>query len=279
LQAAQTPPPQTPPAPTPPPNPQSSLAEAAKKAREAHASQPKASKTFNNDSIRKGTPDTTGSTDTTGTVAAKPATSNPGNTPTSLEEIYRAKFRQLRSYLRTAEIEDKRLREEMSGVGSNSAAALHPDYDSQRIQSLQSRIEANERKIAALRTQLNAMARARVTAKSSTSKPSETAAQEEAYRAKSSQLRNSLMAAEAEDRRWREEMSRVRANSAVVLPPESDPRTIPSRIDANDKKIAALKTQWDDLTKDLVAKGLPARWAAPELRKSEYEKATADERR
>jgi hypothetical protein len=139
LQAAQT----------PPPNPQPSLADLAKKAREAHASQPKATKTFDNDSMKKAPPATP-----VRPVAAKPAAPKPPNTA-ALEKTYRAKFSQLRNSLKAAEAADQRLRAQMSYLGPNSAAVMHPYYDQPTIRNLQSQIDANNKKITTLKTQLD----------------------------------------------------------------------------------------------------------------------------
>ena len=134
---------------TPPPDPQLSLADAAKKAREAKASQPKASKTFDNDSMKKAAPGTPERP-----VTAKPATSKPPDAA-ALEKTYRAKFKQLRNSLKAAEAQEQRLRAELSRTAPNSAAVLHPYYNPRTIQSLQSQIDANNKKIRTLKTQLD----------------------------------------------------------------------------------------------------------------------------
>jgi hypothetical protein len=136
---------------TPPPDPQPSLADLAKKARDAHPSPPKASRTFDNDSMKKappGTPDRP--------ITAKPSTPGPQSTDTAtLEKTYRAKFSQLRSSLKTAEADDQRLHADLATVAPNSATVLHPYYDPGTIQSLQSQIDGNSKKIATLKTQLD----------------------------------------------------------------------------------------------------------------------------
>ncbi len=134
--------------PTPPPDSQS-LAEAAKKARDQQASQPKASKTFTNDSMKTAAPETPERP-----TAGKPAASKSPNTA-ALEKTYRAKFSLLRKSLKAAQADDKRLQEELAVVGPNSAAALHPYYDPATIQSLQSRIASNQKRMAGLKTQLD----------------------------------------------------------------------------------------------------------------------------
>jgi predicted RNase H-like nuclease (RuvC/YqgF family) len=136
---------------TSPSDPLTSLAEAARKAREKQASQPKATKTFDNDSMKSaanGTPALS--------VVEKPSTSkSSAPNAAALEKTYRAKFSQLRNSLKAAQAEDQRLQAELSRVGPNSAAVLHPYYDPRTIQRLQSQIDTNNRKITTLKTQLD----------------------------------------------------------------------------------------------------------------------------
>jgi len=136
---------------TPPPDPPTSLAEAARKAREKQASQPKATKTFDNDSMKPATNGTPALS-----VIEKPSTSK-SSAPNgaALEKTYRAKFSQLRSSLKAAQAEDQRLQAELARVGPNSAAVLHPYYNPRTIQSLQSQIDTNNHRISALKTQLD----------------------------------------------------------------------------------------------------------------------------
>jgi hypothetical protein len=137
---------------TPPADPPVSLAEAAQRAREARAAQPKASKTFTNDSLKKAPP-------APDSPAAKPAASKPAESkPTdmaALEKTYRDKFTQLRNALKAAEAQDKRLREDLAQDGPNSAAPMHSYYDPSVIQKLNSQVESNHQKIATLKAQID----------------------------------------------------------------------------------------------------------------------------
>jgi hypothetical protein len=140
----------------PPANPQPSLADLAKKAREAKASQPKATKKFDSDSLKPATPAAPASPDTA--VAEKPAATSGTSTskpdPDALEKRYRARFSQLRNAQKAAEAEDKHLHDEMNYAGPNSAAVLHPYYDPKIIQALQSQIDGNNKKLANIKQQL-----------------------------------------------------------------------------------------------------------------------------
>jgi hypothetical protein len=142
--------------PTPPANPQPSLADLAKKASDAKASQPKATKKFDNDSLKQATPTAPASPDTA--VAEKPSTasgtSTPKPDPNALEKSYRGRFSQLRAAQKAAEAEDKHLHDEMNYAGPNSAAVLHPYYNARTIQVLQSEVDANNKKIAGIKQQL-----------------------------------------------------------------------------------------------------------------------------
>lgn len=122
---------------TPPPDPQS-LADAARKAREAQANQPKATRTFDNDDVKPAAPGTP-------ERPAEAKTSKQRTDPNlaALEKKYRARARQLLVSLKAAEDQSRRL------MGDAT-----PNNTIRRSRNQQNQIDANNKKIASLKKQL-----------------------------------------------------------------------------------------------------------------------------
>ena len=135
-------------------NERPSLAEAARKAREKRADQPKAKQVFDNETVAKGTV----STPQASTPAADPQRSSERpaqkTSTAALEREYRARFAGLREQLRAAEGRAKVLTDEMAKYSPTSVTVEHYYYDPQRLKQLQSAIDTNNKRLADLKQRL-----------------------------------------------------------------------------------------------------------------------------
>ncbi len=135
--------------PAPPaPSERPSVAEAARKAREKRAAEPKATKVFDNQSMGKGTVSTVGS------PTAAPEKRVPAKATSDLEREYRARFANMRIQLVTAEERGKMLANVMAKYSPSSVTAEHYYYDPKKLRELESAIDANSKQIADLKKQL-----------------------------------------------------------------------------------------------------------------------------
>jgi hypothetical protein len=127
-----------------------SLGDAARQAREKQAAAPKATKTFDNNSLKQAPPESVPAAKAPAAKPAKPADTKP---PVDLEKKYRAQFAKLRSELKAAQAEDKRLHALLERASPNNpvnGGYLNPGV----VKRLHDGIAANDAKILGFKTAL-----------------------------------------------------------------------------------------------------------------------------
>jgi hypothetical protein len=129
-----------------------SVAEAARKAREKKADQPKATKVYDNQSLEKGKPSSPKSASPA--PEPKPARPAPVKATSELEREYRIRFANLRIQLFAAEAQGKALADTMAKYSPTSVTVEHYYYDPKKLKELQSAIDTNTRRVADLKKQL-----------------------------------------------------------------------------------------------------------------------------
>jgi len=138
----------------PAPSERPSVAEAARKAREKKASEPKATKVFDNQSMGKGTVSTPQSSAPAPDAKSAPARPAAVKGTSELEREYRTRFAKMRIQLITSEERAKMLADVMAKYSPSSVTAEHYYYDPKKLKELQSAIDTNNKRIADLKKQL-----------------------------------------------------------------------------------------------------------------------------